>query len=136
MNPEELIAEVEALDKAATSEPWWVSSGGMLCNGANEYVGERRDLILAARYRTLAPELARMLRETRAELATLRAAQTPRPIAEAPKDGRDVLVLWSERDRLAEVMRWDDEHMAWMRFDDAAPWVCQPTHFLPLPVTP
>lgn len=72
----------------------------------------------------------------RAELARL---TTPRPIAEAPKDGRDVLVLWiNENDRnvTPEVMYWDDERAKWMRGAESEIWEQQPTHFLPLPVLP
>jgi len=73
------------------------------------------------------------IKALRAELARL---TTPRPIAEAPKDGRDVLVCWGVDRRnqpcTPEVMYWDDERAKWMRGAESEIWEQQPTHFLPL----
>jgi hypothetical protein len=70
----------------------------------------------------------------RAELARL---TTPRPIAEAPRDGRSVLVCWGVGRKgclwTPEVMHWDDDRAKWMRGAESVPWAQQPSHYLPLP---
>ena len=98
-------------------------------------VKERDDLAaanLAANKRIV--ELEHERDAARAELARL---TTPRPIADAPRDGRDVLVLWIERDIdpnvTPEVMHWDDDCAKWMRGAESEIWEQQPTHYVPLP---
>lgn len=72
--------------------------------------------------------------ELESALATLRAAQTPRPIEEAPKDGTWILGLWPQLTSLGpEVLRWVGPH-DWERTSDDFHYA--PTHFLPLPVKP
>ena len=81
------------------------------------------------------------LRRMAAEIMSLRKRlsdlTTPRPIAEAPRDGRSVLVCWGVGRKgclwTPEVMHWDDDRAKWMRGAESVPWAQQPTHYLPLP---
>lgn len=70
--------------------------------------------------------------ELESALATLRAAQTPRPIAEAPKDGTWVLA-WTASVGWA-VLRHLDSYGGWVLASHPT-GTYNPTHFLPLPVT-
>lgn len=72
------------------------------------------------------------LRRMAAEILTLRAAQTPRPIAEAPKDGTWVLVYWDTQPHEAPIVVQGEARGWWDGFRYVEP---PPTHFLPLPVT-
>lgn len=210
MKPEQLIAEVETLDKSATNGPWiagelGTGDAGVIRDSYQDFVGEadgncwQENAQLIARFRTLAPELAQHCKELQAaperltadredlraqltareeecrelesrrlmayraycdverrlddaqreskedraramariaelesELATLRAAQTPRPIEEAPKDGTEVLaaVLHGWR-----VLQYLASYDGWVLAANPS-GTYSPTHFLPLPVKP
>lgn len=79
----------------------------------------------------------RLIAERDAARAELARLTTPRPIAEAPRDGRSVLVCWGVGRKgclwTPEVMHWDDDRAKWMRGGESVPWAQQPSHYLPLP---
>lgn len=140
MSPEEVITEVEALDKAATPGPWslghstqtraeikapldTVEAGEVpICVGLNGKYAEDCELI--ARYRTLAPELARMLREALARSAFLydetgkvleiivRRIELNPPIADDEQSDLEAVARWVKgvgAEHLAQLMQERDE---------------------------
>lgn len=75
-----------------------------------------------------------MLPRIRAAVEAL--APTWRPIAEAPRTGRPLIVSaadWTD----SRVGSWDDEHQEWVPDGKRSHsfWT-QPTHFMPLPTPP
>lgn len=84
MTPEQLIAEVEALDKSATHGPWiagelGTNDAGVIRDSYQDFIGEsdgnrwQENTQLIARFRTLAPELAQHCKELQAAVDRLTA---------------------------------------------------------------
>jgi hypothetical protein len=84
MTPEQLIAEVEALDKSATHGPWiagelGTNDAGVIRDSYQDFIGAsdgnrwQENTQLIARFRTLAPELAQHCKELQAAVDRLTA---------------------------------------------------------------
>lgn len=153
MTPEQLIAEVEALDKSATHGPWiagelGTNDAGVIRDSYQDFIGAsdgnrwQENTQLIARFRTLAPELAqhckelqaavvaRLMKERDAARAELARLTTLRPIEEAPKDGTSML-CW------CPGYGW--RHLYWDHVWLLVGAPCdeyEPTQFLSLPVKP
>lgn len=123
MKPEQLIAEVEALqpsgpDQVVTKFYKWRLLGPLVLDALKS---------MQAATERLTAESARLT--------------TPRPIEEAPKDGTWVLVYWDATafrdEELPGVNRWDiGRCVAGLWEGEEGDEFVGPTHFLPLPVKP
>lgn len=116
MSPEELIAEVEALDRAATLEPWIAKKDGdesvvVDVDTVITACAREADAALIARYRTLAPELSRLLRESLARCAmldSLRERDETNPPPQVVSLKNDVLRLTAESDEATKrAVEWE-----------------------------
>ncbi len=112
MKPEQLIAEVEALDKSATHGPWiagelGTGDAGVIRDSYQDYIGEadgnrwQENTQLIARFRTLAPELAQHCKELRAALERL-TTERDEARAELAKAGESIRAYERMIDGVAE----------------------------------
>ena len=96
---------------------------------------------LAASFRDPEKKQNLHLAQTLTDLVTaLARLTTPRPIAEAPRDGTWIGAVWDDmtpedcaRYGPIAVVRWSDSGKCWKDSDGDE---YEPSHFLPLPVLP
>jgi hypothetical protein len=99
-------------------------------------IGRERDEFTAANL-AANKRIVELEHERDAARAELTRLTTPRPIAEAPRDGTWVIgiwekgPLWEKNPKMAEAVAWEgDDSGCWL---DESGNTADPTHYLPLP---